>query len=189
MVRTTFLFIGGDAAMDFLNTEIVRDGWPVDLLDCPDALAHWLAEARLAPRNVTVTKGVLAAAKQTRAAWRDLAGALADGKPLRSAALALLDRELRRGRGALTLRRQGSQFDVTFEPDPARAHDVRFLIARAAASFLAKADPARIRRCGGTNCVLFFYDATKSGTRRWCSMAGCGNRMKAALHYHRKRGL
>ncbi|MGZ5450911.1 MAG: CGNR zinc finger domain-containing protein [Thermoanaerobaculia bacterium] len=66
-------------------------------------------------------------------------------------------------------------------------HRPRFLLARAAAHFLASADPSRIRRCGGANCILFFYDATRSATRRWCSMAGCGNRMKAALHYQRSR--
>jgi predicted RNA-binding Zn ribbon-like protein len=189
MVRTKFLFLGGDAAVDFLNTEIVRDGWPVDRLDSPSALAHWLAESQLAPRGLTITKGELAVVKKIRGAVRELAGALADGKPLRNAALALLERELARGRGALALRRQGHALELAFEPDSARARDVRFLLARASASFLASADPSRIRRCGGTNCVLFFYDATKSGTRRWCSMAGCGNRMKAALHYQRERAL
>ena len=74
--------------------------------------------------------------------------------------------------------------EIEFEPQQC---DARFLLARAAANFLASADPARIRRCGGTNCILFFYDTTKSATRRWCSMAGCGNRMKAAAHYHRTK--
>jgi predicted RNA-binding Zn ribbon-like protein len=189
MVRNEFLFLGGDVALDLLNTEIVRDGWPVDLLDSPAALAHWLAEAQLSSRGLNITRSVLAAVKDTRAALRELAGALADGKPLRNAPLALLDRELSRGRGALALRRNAEAVTLAFEPDPARARDVRFVLARAAASFLAMADPTRIRRCGGAKCVLFFYDATKSGTRRWCSMASCGNRMKAALHYQRKRAL
>jgi predicted RNA-binding Zn ribbon-like protein len=34
--------------------------------------------------------------------------------------------------------------------------------------------------------VLFFYDTSKNGTRRWHSMATCGNRTKAARHYARK---
>ena len=48
---------------------------------------------------------------------------------------------------------------------------------------------ARVRRCQGSKCVLFYYDVTKSGTRRWCSMSGCGNREKAAAHYARVRGF
>ena len=48
-------------------------------------------------------------------------------------------------------------------------------------------DPARIRRCAGHDCVLHFYDTSRRGDRRWCSMAGCGNRAKAARHYARTR--
>jgi predicted RNA-binding Zn ribbon-like protein len=33
--------------------------------------------------------------------------------------------------------------------------------------------------------VLWFYDTTRNGTRRWCSMAICGNRAKAHRHYDR----
>lgn len=46
--------------------------------------------------------------------------------------------------------------------------------------------PDRIRRCAHPDCVLFFYDTSKNGTRRWHSMATCGNRTKAARHYAKK---
>jgi predicted RNA-binding Zn ribbon-like protein len=35
--------------------------------------------------------------------------------------------------------------------------------------------------------VLHFFDVSKNGTRRWCSMSGCGNRAKARRHYARSR--
>ncbi|UFQ20420.1 CGNR zinc finger domain-containing protein [Streptomyces huasconensis] len=34
--------------------------------------------------------------------------------------------------------------------------------------------PERIRPCGNLECNLHFYDVSKNGTRRWCSMACCG---------------
>jgi predicted RNA-binding Zn ribbon-like protein len=34
--------------------------------------------------------------------------------------------------------------------------------------------------------VLWFHDTTRSGTRRWCSMTACGNRLKARRHYRRQ---
>ena len=34
-----------------------------------------------------------------------------------------------------------------------------------------------------TRCLWLFVDASKSGTRRWCDMASCGNRAKARRHY------
>ncbi|MBX2801878.1 MAG: CGNR zinc finger domain-containing protein [Myxococcales bacterium] len=37
----------------------------------------------------------------------------------------------------------------------------------------------RVRSCAHPSCVLWFLDTTRSGTRRWCSMATCGNRTKA----------
>lgn len=52
---------------------------------------------------------------------------------------------------------------------------------------LLAADPERIRRCANAECILHFFDTSKNGARRWCSMAGCGNRAKAARHYDRAR--
>jgi predicted RNA-binding Zn ribbon-like protein len=41
----------------------------------------------------------------------------------------------------------------------------------------------RIRRCANDKCLWLFLDESKSGTRRWCDMASCGNRAKARRHY------
>ena len=46
---------------------------------------------------------------------------------------------------------------------------------------------ARVRRCANERCLYLFVDDSKSGTRRWCSMAACGNRAKAHRHYVRKK--
>jgi predicted RNA-binding Zn ribbon-like protein len=178
-VRDNFLILGGDPTLDLLNTEAMRDGAPIDLLPDQNALVRWLraVERDAEPGSVT-------AVKRLRAALRVVIAALADGRAPRRASLDVLDEELRRGHGAMVLTQRDGGFAVEFET---KTNDARYVLARAAASFLASADPARIRRCGGTNCILFFYDATKSGTRRWCSMAGCGNRMKAALHDQRTK--
>lgn len=47
--------------------------------------------------------------------------------------------------------------------------------------------PDRIRKCASQTCVLHFHDTSRNGTRRWCSMAVCGNRAKASRHYARTR--
>ena len=178
-VRQDFILIGGDPALDLLNTEAMRDETPVDLLPDGDSLVRWLRAA-----GVDAEPGSLMAVKKLRYALRIVIAALADGRTPRRASLELLQEELERGHGSLVLDHRDGKFVVEFET---KTRDARYVLARAAAMFLATADPSRIRRCGGTNCILFFYDATKSGTRRWCSMAGCGNRMKAALHYQRSK--
>jgi predicted RNA-binding Zn ribbon-like protein len=48
--------------------------------------------------------------------------------------------------------------------------------------------PGRLRPCANDECRLFLIDHSGAGTARWCSMAGCGNRMKARRHYSRTRG-
>jgi predicted RNA-binding Zn ribbon-like protein len=53
---------------------------------------------------------------------------------------------------------------------------------------LARRSPGRLRPCANNECRLFLIDRTKGNTTRWCSMAACGNRMKARRHYQRARG-
>ncbi|HIC14689.1 MAG TPA: CGNR zinc finger domain-containing protein, partial [Gemmatimonadetes bacterium] len=49
-----------------------------------------------------------------------------------------------------------------------------------------EANPLRIRQCASEDCIYWFLDTSKSGRRRWCSMARCGNRAKVAKHYRQR---
>lgn len=53
-------------------------------------------------------------------------------------------------------------------------------IARSAAEIIVEGPQARLRRCANPACGLFFCDTSRTGRRRWCSMAICGNRHKVA---------
>jgi hypothetical protein len=44
----------------------------------------------------------------------------------------------------------------------------------------------RLSLCGNPHCRLIFLDASKSGTRRWCDDAGCGNRDRVKRHRRRQ---
>lgn len=46
----------------------------------------------------------------------------------------------------------------------------------------------RLSICGNPFCRLIFLDGSKSGTRRWCDDAGCGNRDRVKRHRGRTRG-
>jgi predicted RNA-binding Zn ribbon-like protein len=58
-------------------------------------------------------------------------------------------------------------------------------LAQSAAMLFTSVDRSRVRKCG--QCVLHFLDTSKKGTRRWCSMQLCGNRLKVAAYAQRKR--
>ncbi len=47
--------------------------------------------------------------------------------------------------------------------------------------------PGRLRPCANDECNLFLIDRSRPGTARWCSMATCGNRMKARAHAQRSK--
>src|SRR5215469_12132429 len=72
----------------------------------------------------------------------------------------------------------------TLSVPPDRELAVRAVLTWAA---LAKRSPGPLRPCANGECHLFLIDHSKANTARWCSMAACGNRMKARRHYQRVR--
>ena len=59
-------------------------------------------------------------------------------------------------------------------------------ILRSAAELLASPRRAQIRECDGAQCTWLFLDLSRARSRRWCSMASCGNRAKARRHHQRR---
>jgi predicted RNA-binding Zn ribbon-like protein len=47
----------------------------------------------------------------------------------------------------------------------------------------------RMKICPGVHCGWAFYDASRNGTGRWCSMSVCGGRAKARAHYRRRQAV
>jgi predicted RNA-binding Zn ribbon-like protein len=78
----------------------------------------------------------------------------------------------------------GGQVTWTLSVPPDRELAVRAVLAWDA---LAKQSPGRLRPCANDECRLFLIDRSKANAARWCSMAVCGNRMKARRHHRRAR--
>lgn len=76
------------------------------------------------------------------------------------------------------------------QPQPARtvADALGALVADVA---LCQASPAwaRVKVCQNPACRWAYYDGSHSATQKWCSMAACGNRMKARRHRARRRSV
>ncbi len=62
-----------------------------------------------------------------------------------------------------------------------------WLLLCAAEGLLLGRHSARLRACADPRCGRFFLDTSKNRSRRWCSMARCGNRAKVRRHYERRR--
>jgi len=83
------------------------------------------------------------------------------------------------------LKASGNALTTELWFDPRRPEDLFAPVADSAARLFAEVDWSRVRKCG--QCVLHFYDTSKKGTRRWCSMQLCGNRLKVAAYAARQR--
>ena len=58
-------------------------------------------------------------------------------------------------------------------------------LAETAAELLADPAVRKVRRCEADDCVMLFLPAHPR--RRWCSAYRCGNRVRVARHYQRRR--
>ena len=174
-VRDGFKFRGGSLPLDFAATLAfrLRPG-PRDLLAGPDDLARWFVAAGLAQERPKVTARVLHRARELREAIYRLAIARARKRPFPEADRALLNRRAAGATPAPYLDRNGSLRTT------GSASELLSLIARAAVELFGSAAGDRIRRCQGSGCALLFVDTSRSGARKWCSMAGCGNKAKVA---------
>ncbi|MFD9358798.1 CGNR zinc finger domain-containing protein [Streptomyces sp. NPDC060031] len=174
---------GEPLALDLLNTRWVRDGEPADLfagafgLTRVEGLALWLRSTGLDGRfrSDAATLVHLLTAREA------LARAVAD--PADESARSLVDSVLEHGRIRATLTPEGPGERAEFA-DP--AWGPAWTAARDYLDLLGSA-PGRIRTCACETCSLRFHDTSRNGTRRWCSMAACGNRAKASRHYARTR--
>ncbi|MEU2587425.1 CGNR zinc finger domain-containing protein [Streptomyces avermitilis] len=165
---------GEPVSLDLLNTRWNREGAVQDLLTDTDGLAVWLAANALDfPADDTVLRHVLQA--------RDALAAAVDGSLDEGARR--VDAVLGHGRIRATLTTEGAGESVEFED---ASWGPAWLAARDYLELLTTA-PDRIRRCAHDTCILHFFDTSRNGTRRWCSMAACGNRAKASRHYARTR--
>lgn len=143
---------------------------------------------------------VLADARRVRAALRALAergGGGGNGRDLpvapaaeraRHDAVAEINRVLGRSAGArrIDVRPDGA-FVRNFAPVGDAFAGLMIPVADSAADALVQGELDRVRRCAGPRCGRVFYNATRNGLRRWCDMATCGNRAKAARHRAKRR--
>jgi predicted RNA-binding Zn ribbon-like protein len=155
--------------LDLLNTTPVVDGVPRDDLERPEEARAWMRE-----RGIAATSAELTALREARSALQAV---------IRGEQTA---RALQRFLTAVTLRPgttgDGLDWQMVVSDGPRGA--VRAVLAWDA---LRISSPGRLRPCANTECQLFLIDRSKPNTARWCSMAICGNRMKARRHYRRSR--
>ena len=191
-----FLFVANRPILDFLNTKPVLAEGPTELLPDVRALERWL-----------VASGTVGSAKDKAAlrGWRSSSEAEAFLKQLIAFRERLRDAVLLVESGTLPNDAFLSEVNSLLLQYPRHTSlskcdgkltretfvefrkpaDLWAPIADATADLLVETDSSRIRKC--ESCVVHFFDTSKKGSRRWCSMNICGNKLKVASYQRRKR--
>lgn len=201
------LLIADDHGLDFLNSVAAPWGEQIEWLGDGQALLAWLEQAGLIPRQAAqwldenasreMLEAAAAQARDLREWFRGFVAGQA-GRKIDPTALADLDRLNRLLAGDANFYqiepRIGDTDDVQGSPLQWRQHwrwrttgDILVPLAQAMGDLLCQVNFERVKNCEGPKCTLWFHDTSKNHTRRWCKMAVCGNRAKAAAHRARGR--
>ncbi len=191
-----FLFVGNELVLDFVNTRPVQDGKPMELLKDFGAVLRWFQAAELLrPGEVASLErqweGTAGAQMTTEAMWElreklraeilcwENGGAI-EGSTMGDLNSLLADHPMR-----TKLKANGSAPLAELWFEVREPEDLFAPLAHSAATLFTTVDRKRVRKCA--RCVLHFHDTSKKGTRRWCSMQLCGNRLKVAAYAARQR--
>jgi predicted RNA-binding Zn ribbon-like protein len=189
--------VGGSCVLDFTNTVVGRlTAKPADHIGDYDALLVWARHAgviddseQMACSAVCASPAKAVASHRRAIALREalygIFSAVAEKRSPPPGDVRALDREVHRAAHAFRL--VADEGSAVWKWSPADPSLPLARVALAAARLLTDDPPPRVRSCTGAQqgCGWLFIDSSRSGTRRWCSMDGCGNRAKVRAHYRR----
>jgi predicted RNA-binding Zn ribbon-like protein len=197
------LRLSGDAlCLDLANTVDPREAEPrVDHLTEAAAIADWGERAgALGAADADRVRAAIAADPDAAAAalarLRDLREAI--HRTFRAiavgAAPAADDLEQVRERWAdgvaaarLAAGEDGAGYGLV-PREPGAPDRIAWAAAASALELLGSGRLDRVHRCAADDgCGWLFFDRSRSGNRRWCSMDTCGARAKMRAHYRRQR--
>jgi predicted RNA-binding Zn ribbon-like protein len=207
-VVTELKIVGGDPALDFVNTvgdDRVPDplddyesfaGWAarIDVIDDataarlaararehPATAARALAEARALRAIVDAVLRPVATTRRSAPATTPARGPARTGEPPADALAHLVARAGAAVERARLVPRDGS-FRLAWDGD--HLERPLWALAAAAVDLLRSGPLERLKAC--EDCPWLFLDTSRNHSRRWCSMDDCGSRSKMRSYRARR---
>ncbi len=186
--QKNFIILADHPALDLLNTVLQKEGHLIDFLQDDADVIQLMSQLQLLPTDplpIFERNKLLKATKILREHIRSLLihyrkGMDCDFKVLNQylkhcASYTMLTADLPLPqKHTVYLSHSPQQFLAPF--------------VYATIDLLLKNERSLIKNCEHPECILWFYDRTKSHRRRWCSMTTCGNRHKVANFRKNKLG-
>ena len=173
-----FEFDAGANALDFVYTAPFATDFETFVAE--GTLADWLAE-RFPDIEGEIGNRELADADAVRAAIRGLATAIASSREPASEDIDVIN-----------LYAATPDIPPVLAGSTRRAGRSSIRVSQALSSLARDGirifggdSRERVRQCDAADCQLVFYDDSRAGSRRWCSMQRCGNRAKVRAYRER----
>ncbi|GGP14740.1 CGNR zinc finger domain-containing protein [Oceanobacillus neutriphilus] len=191
--------IGERLCLDFANTVSWHNSdTPKEWLINYEKLVEWsrYADILSSPQQMSLLEKanhhpdqaakVLEEAIELREAIFCLFRSIAAGLETDSLDRAILNKYLTRAYSLAEIIPEESTYTLSFQKGENELDYMLWPIVQSAIDLLLSEKLDRVKQCEGEPCGWLFYDSSRNKSRRWCSMADCGNREKARRHYKKK---
>jgi predicted RNA-binding Zn ribbon-like protein len=165
----------------FVNTQYGQGRRAHVELTGPEQLRVWLVAHGLLADGMPVTEGDLRRVFGLREALRSLLRAN-NGTEISVSPVEELNHLA--GNAPLTVRFHHNGLP-TLEPDIAGVDGAIACLVGIVFTAMTDGTWTRLKACRNVPCQKAFYDTSKNRSGAWCSMAGCGSRLKARTYRHR----
>jgi predicted RNA-binding Zn ribbon-like protein len=202
MVKNTTIenirFDGGRLCLDFINTvhDRLEDPW-LDYFQSVDDIINWsfrsgLAGPDLVKSWVTISKrekekaaAFFKEALKLREMLYTLFLCIARDKKIPETAINDFNSSLTRYYTHIRIAQSSEGIHEEWDYPANSFYRIEAPVVKDAYELLISGKHDRIREC--PNCGWLFYDSSKNGKRRWCSMETCGSNVKALNWYHKHK--
>ncbi len=188
-----------ELGLDFSNTVDWRNGEKrADSLATFSSLVDWSIKKGIIPsdeapsilrraREEHAEESALRKALQLRETIYRIFSAVAHDEHPSVEDVGILNRFLSDYPVSSSIIRTGEEYGWATVPGKGAEGRMLWPIAKSAADLLTSDQLGRVRECANEEegCGWVFLDETRSGTKKWCSSTGCGNRAKVRAWYER----
>ncbi|UTE76691.1 CGNR zinc finger domain-containing protein [Rossellomorea sp. KS-H15a] len=195
-----YMMVGERLCMDFINTVSWRESTEKrrDWFKSYTELVDWSLHAEVltiqqaqdllseAEENPSKAEDVLKQAIELREVMYRMFKSISKKTPPAEQDLACFNESMSPFYRSLQVIHENGEYTLKFKQTDNPLDTMLPPILQSAVDLLtSKNELERVKQCEGDPCGWLFFDTSRNKSRRWCSMADCGNRAKVRRFYEK----